>query len=535
MHFWLDYGGVVMSKENPGVIFDASNSWNGYNHQGKLAILFAIKQILEVYDKSLSVKENKRILEEYFVEIEYLEDFSIGKQVNGKKEEYYFVHQVKNHATEVASDYDSALLGLAYHVEKMPTLKNAYLHVTTDIDFKGESIHEYIKKLISMPTELNKILTRIEAVRNDEEQKEKLYSKKKGRPENFISRLKSALVEEDDTQKRLTESNIDVALDCLEKITRKQITDISALSDEQISKIDLYSYDISGVQQPFCEVDQIETLVKDEIKRSINKLGLPELWLNSKYINNRYLFLLGKLDEHIVERNLNYPLYMNRTKDRKIRLDVVLEWIICGDIETSDDYFYQYKLKENFMKYSNEYCQKCKVGKCESCLIVSAINKIGQMTYAEMHDFLVLTCPSNSEGLSMETIPKYLSRRNIGNPFFRGIRDISIPFEADKRAVTYIDKDTLQYILTTLVIDEDFDDNAKICSDIYKNKALYELLMDYDCFISENMSCSSVLDEVKKIGKNLGDDAVLDERRKEHIAHLKDVSIIRLNDFEKSI
>ena len=28
-----------MSKENPGVIFDASNSWNGYNHQGKLAIL----------------------------------------------------------------------------------------------------------------------------------------------------------------------------------------------------------------------------------------------------------------------------------------------------------------------------------------------------------------------------------------------------------------------------------------------------------------------------------------------------------------
>lgn len=34
MHFWLDYGGIVMSKENPGVIFDASNSWNGYNHQG---------------------------------------------------------------------------------------------------------------------------------------------------------------------------------------------------------------------------------------------------------------------------------------------------------------------------------------------------------------------------------------------------------------------------------------------------------------------------------------------------------------------
>lgn len=56
-----------MSKENPGVIFDASNSWNGYNHQGKLAILFAIKQILEVYDKSLSTEENKKILKSYWM------------------------------------------------------------------------------------------------------------------------------------------------------------------------------------------------------------------------------------------------------------------------------------------------------------------------------------------------------------------------------------------------------------------------------------------------------------------------------------
>lgn len=95
-----------MSKENPGVIFDASNSWNGYNHQGKLAILFAIKQILEIYDNTLSVGDNRMVLDEYFIEIEYLEDFSIGRHTNGK-DEYYYVHQVKNHATKNAADYDS--------------------------------------------------------------------------------------------------------------------------------------------------------------------------------------------------------------------------------------------------------------------------------------------------------------------------------------------------------------------------------------------------------------------------------------------
>ena len=70
-----------MSKDNPGVIFDASNSWNGYNHQGKLAILFAIKLLLEVYDSNISVEENKKILHNYFIEIEYLEDFSLGKSI----------------------------------------------------------------------------------------------------------------------------------------------------------------------------------------------------------------------------------------------------------------------------------------------------------------------------------------------------------------------------------------------------------------------------------------------------------------------
>ena len=51
-----------MSKDNPGVIFDASNSWNGYNHQGKLAIWIAVKQILQVYNNSISEQENKDIL-----------------------------------------------------------------------------------------------------------------------------------------------------------------------------------------------------------------------------------------------------------------------------------------------------------------------------------------------------------------------------------------------------------------------------------------------------------------------------------------
>lgn len=42
-----------MSEKNPGIIFDASNSWNGYNHQGKVWLvnkfLFVIRKAAKWY------------------------------------------------------------------------------------------------------------------------------------------------------------------------------------------------------------------------------------------------------------------------------------------------------------------------------------------------------------------------------------------------------------------------------------------------------------------------------------------------------
>lgn len=523
-----------MSKENPGVIFDASNSWNGYNHQGKLAILFAIKQILEIYDNTLSVGDNRMVLDEYFIEIEYLEDFSIGRHTNGK-DEYYYVHQVKNHATKNAADYDSALLGLAYHVESMPTLKNAFLHATTDIDFKGKTVHEYVKQLISSPEELNKILLRINEARSDENKKQKLYAKHNGRPENFISKLKKALIEADSSQKKLTAENIDMALDELESETRKQIIAICSLTEEQIDKICLFNYELSGMSQLYCEVDRIEELIKEEIKDSIYRFGLSSLWLGDRYLNNRYLFLLGKLDEHIIERDLNYPLYKSGDLDRKIKLSLFLDWLICGDINTADDFFYQFQLKEIFASISNRFCERCNLGKCDTCLMTSAINKIGQMSFDEMKRFLVLTNPNNCEGLSVSTISNYMSWANIGDPFLIGIRDIAMPFEAEKQAITYIDKETVQYVLTTIVMNELLDDPKSICSNIANNRELYELLMDYDFFISKNLTCQSVVDANMRIGKGHIEDENLNKKKFEHIAHLKNTSIIKLTDFISQI
>ncbi len=128
-----------------------------------------------------------------------------------------------------------------------------------------------------------------------------------------------------------------------------------------------------------------------------------------------------------------------------------------------------------------------------------------------------------------------MNRSYIANPFLTGIRDISRPFEADKHAITYIDKETVQYILTTIVLDELLEDTPSICSDIVSNKALYELLMDYDCFISRNVNCPSVLNEAMKLGRKFIENNDSERQKSGHIAHLKDVSIIALTDFMTKI
>lgn len=79
------------------------------------------------------------------MEIEYLEDFSFGKYKADGEAEYLFVHQVKNHEKTNASEYDSAFLGLACHINDRPCIQKAYLHTTRKVDFGQQILFSYIK------------------------------------------------------------------------------------------------------------------------------------------------------------------------------------------------------------------------------------------------------------------------------------------------------------------------------------------------------------------------------------------------------
>lgn len=524
-----------MSKDNPGVIFDASSSWNGYNHQGKLAIWFALQQIESLYNTTLSIEDNKAIMEDYFLEIEYLEDFSIGKFVNGK-EEYITVHQVKNHDKTAASDYDSAFLGLAYHVEHMSSLQRAYLHTTKQVNLNGKTVEEHVKTLLANPDGLMEILDKINEVRNDKLKRREALRVQTGRPSNFICKLKKALFDNNPLAKALEASNIDEACNNLEKEVNIQLTAIKSISANLIKKIDIYTYNFGDTKQSYCGVNQLEGLLKKKIKETIQIMKLKSYWSTDRSVEQRYLFLLGHLDEHIIERNLNFPLYKNGTLNRKIKLSQILEWLVSDEIDAQSDEFYQYYIKEKFFETTDRFCTHCSKteDECRACLVLSVLNRIGSFSYDKMKEFLLLTSPNINQGLSIKTYPEYVNSDRVADPFLKGIRNISIPFDEEKIAVTYTDMDTLQYVLTTIVLNDMTDDVQSICSDIVENHALYELLMDCDCFISKNVDVPSIMQEAMKIDKRFVEKNDND-KESEHIARLKKVKLISLNNFCTSV
>lgn len=134
-----------MSAKNPGIIFDESNSWNGYNHQGRVTLYVAVKTICEKWDKTKTISDNAENLKIYFWELEYLEDFSIGF-IEGGKEKYISLQRVKDINDNNLKSYDNALLGLVQHIIEKPEIKKLYLHVTTDLRIANKDIFlEHLK------------------------------------------------------------------------------------------------------------------------------------------------------------------------------------------------------------------------------------------------------------------------------------------------------------------------------------------------------------------------------------------------------
>jgi len=103
-----------------GLAHNATPSWNGYNHQGKVALYRVLKMI---NNQRLSRKQ----CSEYELELDYFEDFSILK-----KDEYVEAHQVKTYSDVTITKYNDAIWALLAKAKKFRGC-NVYLHTTVEL------------------------------------------------------------------------------------------------------------------------------------------------------------------------------------------------------------------------------------------------------------------------------------------------------------------------------------------------------------------------------------------------------------------
>ncbi len=522
-----------MSEKNPGIIFDASNSWNGYNHQGKVALFVAIKTICELWDKTASEADNKKNLAQYFLEVEYYEDFSIGKILDNGKIQYISVHQVKDKEDVSLSSYDSAFLGLVQHFIERSDIEKAYLHVTTDLRILQKDLSEYISNLTKTPKFIEDQLKTIDSKRDDLNFRSDLIKKKRGRRSEFKQNLLSVLENKRAAQIELNESNLDEAFDLYKLLLNKRKTEIAFIDKKAINKIEIFYYPVAG-GQAYCAVNEIKDIL---IKFIANyyyanpKYSGSYKRTDNKFIEKCYYFITDKLNEHIVDRDLNYHDYNNGDKDRKILLSELVEWLDSDEIESMGEDYYLYYARENMFDFIAEYCCKCKKTyntECEdTCGVEEFKDKLAKMENEQLRELVYHSNPQVSKNLGMRSYSRFVPEDTIAGHFSEGLKSIERNFLPDKSAVTYLDNESKDCVLTTIragALDEE-----SICSEILKNKNIYEMMMDCDFLISKDIDVNSI--ESKSVTPCGTESA----KNSAHIARCKAVQIINLEKFKNKI
>lgn len=235
----------TMEKVNE---FDATHSWNGFSYQGKIGLIVVIDKLIELISKSRSA-------ENYSIEFEWLEDFSIKKG-----EEYLTIHQVKSYGEGSLTSYKDAIwLLLGKSVDsKLENITGAFLHVAENIKHKKTSIQN-IDHLIEKFEELK-------LPKSQEESKSK--------------------------------NNIITAREHYENITKAD------KKQNALNKLRLYTYRNNSY---FCKLEDVESILKEKIEeyyKIVNKhQEITKKGLIPKYVDGAYNCLLKMIDDHVNMRH----------------------------------------------------------------------------------------------------------------------------------------------------------------------------------------------------------------------------------------
>lgn len=502
-----------LEKDN----WDATNSWSGYNYQGKIALFVVLKKINEL----ISMGKMDEI-EKYSVELEWLEDFSIlYKSDDGVQ--YKTIHQVKAKDKHNITDYEDALVKLYYKIVNYKTIEYAYLHVCKSINYIEDEWNDNVKGLVLNCRQIKALQDRVISYKSSPMKKEEVEKIYTPRRKSDINKLVKEYNEKYFANKKITISNVDEILDKILSDLQLQIEmSQKDVKDEDIRKIELYSYPSGDV---YCKLDEINDLIKAEIVNYWRNTRAEE-WkcADQGFCEMIFLCLQGLIDKHITQRHIQY----SRITERRIGFELITEVLDSDDSVKRCEEYYLYNIKNKLLMMCGEYHEYCmdewdsdeeREVFCKKCEVSAFYEYISKMSEDKISDLIHTINPNVLKNIDEMNWAEYCIMDRYKNPFFKGLRDIKSTFEKDRDYISYVGKDRKLNLLTT-VGNNDGSKKAlmRACREIVANSDLYEILMDVNCLISRDLEIDSIYDGAGDFLKEF-------KFEEEHIYHCKNIKM----------
>ena len=510
-------GSMCINTELEKDNWDATNSWSGYNYQGKIALFVVLKKINEL----ISMGKMDEI-EKYSVELEWLEDFSIlYKGDDGVQ--YKTIHQVKAKDKHNITDYEDALVKLYYKIVNYKTIEYAYLHVCKSINYIEDEWNDNVKGLVLNCRQIKALQDRIISYKSSPMKKEEVEKIYTPRRKSDINKLVKEYNEKYFANKKITISNVDEILDKILSDLQLQIEmSQKDVKDEDIRKIELYSYPSGDV---YCKLDEINDLIKAEIVNYWRNTRAEE-WkcADQGFCEMIFLCLQGLIDKHITQRHIQY----SRITERRIGFELITEVLDSDDSVKRCEEYYLYNIKNKLLMMCGEYHEYCmdewdsdeeREVFCKKCEVSAFYEYISKMSEDKIRDLIHTINPNVLKKIDEMNWAEYCIMDRYKNPFFKGLRDIKSTFEKDRDYISYVGKNKTLNLLTT-VGNRDGSKKAlmRACGEIVANSDLYEILMDVNCLISRDLETDSIYDGAGDFLKEF-------KIEEEHIYHCKNIKM----------
>lgn len=511
-----------MNKEKG---WDASSSWNGYMYQGKVALLVALKKINESTD-----------LEGYWLELEGVEDFSIGIE-----ELYKSVHQVKNRQDNAIKDYREALSNIVKRIKDYSSISNGYLHTKNEIKVNdwGKEIQ---KELLDYYPEKIQQLEKIVA---DSDIQSKAYdeilgkwnekTKKLSRKTKDIYKLLIEKIEHENTLSDKSDITTEVFKSACEKVLCDEKANYDFAEKKlAIGKIELFLYPNGNT---FADSSEIIDMTINEIK----KYWGESAEYREEKVEIYYIKLLNLINENITERA------ENSSKMKKIPLQEFKKILdidtamICGN--TKEEALLRLKylyLAEKDEFCTNDVCEVKSEENCENCRLEYISNYILTCPLTQIEAiFRIMSL--HKKGDLIERGFELFSKPELENTFFAGITELDKDFfirqckvlcqVSDKfMLATTIDAERLgrkKIIIKDLVQ----NDLHEVCHKIINNDEYDTALMEVDKLLTKNFDAEDIFKEACKINVvTENDDELEDKLKYMNITKTKKVSLISIKN-----